>query len=80
LLLASAQTASLGAFLTHTADRLKKGASVPNRQRLWARDAFKAMDQLSQGQMTQTYRTWSTRAQMEQNGFLDAINYLKTKL
>ena len=78
LLLASLQTASLGAFLTHTADRLKTGADIPNSQKLCARAAIKALDGLSQGQ--NTYRTWSTRVQIEQSGFLDAMNYLKTKL
>jgi hypothetical protein len=78
LLLASVQTASLGAFLTYTADRLKEGASIPKPQKDWARDAIKALDRLSQGQ--NTYRTWSTHAQIEQNGFLDAISYLKPKL
>jgi hypothetical protein len=78
LLLASLQTASLGAFLKHTADRLKTGADIPTSQKQWARGAIKALNRLSQGQ--DTYRTWSTRAQIEQNEFLDAMNYLKTKL
>ena len=78
LVLASLQTASLGAFLAHTANRLKTGADIANPHRHWARYAIDALDRLSQGQ--NTYRTWSTRAQIEQNGFLDAMNYLKSKL
>jgi len=78
LVLASLQTASLGAFLTHTADQLKTGPDIANPQKHWARYAISALDRLSQGQST--YRTWSTRVQIEQNEFLDAMNYLKTKL
>lgn len=78
LLLASVQTASLGAFLTYTADRLRQGAVIPHSQEHWARNAIKILGRLSQGQ--NTYRTWSTCAQIEQNRFLDAMDYLKTKL
>jgi len=78
LVLASLQTASLGTFLMHTANELKKGASISTYHANWARYAIMALERLSQS--PNTYRTWSTRAQIEQNGFLDAMNYLKTKL
>jgi hypothetical protein len=79
LVLASLQTASLGAFLAHTAERLKTGAGINYYWTSWVWNAIKAMDRLSQGDKT-TYRTWSTHAQMEQNGFLDAITFLRTRL
>lgn len=79
LVLASLQTASLGAFLAHTAERLKRGARITVPHSDCAGNAIRALERLSQGRQN-TYRTWSTRVQIEQNGFLDAMNYLKTKL
>jgi len=78
LMLASMQTASLGAFLKYTTDQFQNGKTISGSQKHWASKAINALERLSQGQ--NTYRTWSTHAQIEQNSFRETIDYLKSKL
>jgi hypothetical protein len=78
LLLSSLQTASLGAFVKHTADVMMTGAKISNYQSDWAWNAIEALNRLYHGE--NTYRTWSARAHMEQNSFVTAKEYLEKKL
>lgn len=78
LTLASLQTASLGAFISHAANESKKGNPLSQYLKNWARSAIGILDDFNTGE--KTYRTWSTKDQIEKNGILDSMAYLKTVL
>lgn len=80
LVLSSLQTASLGAFLKHTADVHRAGGRINNYQTDWCWNAMNVLRRMYSGKKENTYGTWSARGHIEQNSFLGAMDYLDRQL
>lgn len=78
LVLASLQVASIGAFVKYTAGLKKNGTDINTYHRQWAEYAMRILKRLYSGE--NTYKTWSARAYIEQNGIMDDLKYLEETL
>lgn len=76
LVATSAQVESLSQFASATAEKSRNGTIAPI-VRDYAKRAVIMLGLLYGGVRDKTYRTWSSRAQIEQNGFVADINYIR---
>ena len=78
LVLSSLQVASIGAFVKNTADLKRNGIDITTYHRQWADYSLRILKRLDSGE--NTYKTWSARKHIEQNGIMDDLTYLEKKL
>jgi hypothetical protein len=79
LVLASLHTESLGEFVRRTAVSMQAGSNLSYNHSSQAKRALKVLDKFH-AKSVNTYRTWSTRAQIEANGYLPYMAYLELHL